>query len=227
MSLWPKTTHFWGPLLAVYLRWSEKRGYTALKNKKIHTYVPRSTISPSWRTRIWCAWMMVDKRWATMTVVRFWHTCSRERCIWRSVFVSNADVACNVNTQSTESAWRLVTMMVYYTHNPWFMDTLSGGFALDNQWIINYLACFTLCQCQWSSKFPPQSSQEFESLPVLLQSWLSINHVVATSNAPYLHSPPYCLPQWRYGGDCICDVLLTAAASLRDARGKMSEEVAI
>ena len=68
-------------------------GRRGMKTRRNSTYVPLSTISPSWRTRIWLAWMMVESLWATIIVVRFSHTFAREAWMFLSVCVSSAEVA--------------------------------------------------------------------------------------------------------------------------------------
>lgn len=62
---------------------------------KYVTYVPRSMTSPSSRTKIWCAWMIVDSLCATMSVVRFSQTLANDVWMFLSVRVSRADVAWN------------------------------------------------------------------------------------------------------------------------------------
>lgn len=59
---------------------------------------PRSTISPSWTTRISSACIIVDRRWATIIVVRSVHTCDNAVWIFRSVCVSSDDVASSSRT---------------------------------------------------------------------------------------------------------------------------------
>jgi hypothetical protein len=57
------------------------------------THVPLSTMFPSRRTRIWSAWMIVERRWATIRVVRRSQTLANDDWMLRSVWVSSADVA--------------------------------------------------------------------------------------------------------------------------------------
>lgn len=61
-------------------------------------HLPLSTISPSLRTSISSACIIVESRWATMTVVLFLQTWFRAACMLRSVWVSRALVASSNKT---------------------------------------------------------------------------------------------------------------------------------
>lgn len=80
------------------------------------TDLPLSTISPSFSTSILSAWMMVDRRCATMMVVRSLHTCWSATCMFRSVCVSNALVASSSRT--TEGAFSMVRAMATRCFSP-------------------------------------------------------------------------------------------------------------
>lgn len=58
-----------------------------------HCYLPLSTISPSFSTKISSASIIVDSLWATTTVVLLVHILFRESWMFRSVWVSKALVA--------------------------------------------------------------------------------------------------------------------------------------
>ena len=61
-----------------------------------HVHCPVHSVTqqhPTLSTKIWSACMMVDSLWATMMVVRPWHTCISEDCMFLSVSVSRAEVA--------------------------------------------------------------------------------------------------------------------------------------
>lgn len=101
--------------------------------------MPRSIISPSWRTRIWSAWMIVDKRWAMMIVVRFWHMRVSDAWMFRSVVVSSADVACKIHKD-----------IVQYMYNKIVIVYCSFIFKSAANWIsIVWWICLSLVNNRW------------------------------------------------------------------------------
>ena len=113
------------------------------KNTEQHTHVPRSTISPSRSTRILSAWITVDSRWATISVVRFSHIFANELWMLRSVWVSRADVAYKLFNSAnacmhhhSSSSSTLSLTVAYYM---WTTDQCSGMTP-------SCTACSTVCQ---------------------------------------------------------------------------------
>ena len=100
-------------------------GHWTMKTRRNSTYVPLSTISPSWRTRIWLACMMVESLWATIIVVRFSHTFAREAWMFLSVCVSNAEVAYTdvikqfKRKESSFSLFRKSANYSYFANQSW------------------------------------------------------------------------------------------------------------